>query len=131
MVKQKWERWKLDLSNNRVKIPRYIPTKLESDTVLDIHIFGGTSILGCCSAGYAVVHQLSSISQNLISSKSRLSKSEINIPRLDLIATHMSANLGGNIREALKNFNVRSMTGLTDGTAVLHWLKRKGIVRFL
>ena len=29
-VNQKWERWKLDISNNRVKTPRSIPTKLES-----------------------------------------------------------------------------------------------------
>ena len=38
----------------------------------------------------------------------------------------MFANLGTNIREALKIFYARSVTGWTDSTVVLHWLKKKG-----
>lgn len=94
-------------SNNRVKIPRFILTKLQSVIVIGIHIFGDASVFGCFAAAYAVVPQASTISKNLIASKSKLSKSEITIPRLDLIATHMSAKLGINIRQALKKFNVR------------------------
>ena len=94
-------------SNTRVKIPRSILTKLQSVIVLGIHIFGDANVFGCFAAAYAVVPQASTISKNLIASKSKLSKSEITIPRLDLIATHMSAKLGTNIRQALKKFNVR------------------------
>ena len=94
-------------SNNRVKIPRSILTKLQSVIAIDIHIFGDANVFGCIAAAYAVVHQASSISKNLISSKSKLPKSEITFPRLDLIATHMYAKLGTVIRQALKKFNVR------------------------
>ena len=107
LVKQKWERWKLDISNNRVNFPRSIPTKLESVTVIDIQVFGDIIILGCCAAAYRVVHQSSNINQNLIASKSILSKYEITIPCLELTAALMSAKLGTNVSEILKNFNVR------------------------
>ena len=105
LVKQKWERWNLDVSNNRVKIPRSIPT---------------TAAAYLFTATLAAFHQPSGISQNLIASTFRLSKSEITTPRLEIIATHMSSNLGKNIRETLKNFNVRSAIGWTDSTVVLY-----------
>ena len=120
LVKQNWKTWKLDKRNNRVKIPRSIRTRVEPVTVIDIQVFRDASILGCCETTYAVVHQPSSISQTLIPSKSKLSKSEIMTPCLELIAMDMSANFGTNIREALKNFNVRSVIGWTDSAAALH-----------
>ena len=120
LVKQKCKRWKLDISNILVQIPRSIPTKLKSVTVVGIHIFREASIPGCCAATYRVVHQPSSITQNLIACKSKLSKYEITIPRLEIISTHLSANMGTNITKALKNFNVRSATCWTDSTVILH-----------
>ena len=58
MVKQKWEGWKLDISNIQVEIKlKCIPTKLKSVTVVGIHVFRDASIPGCCEAAYRVVHQ--------------------------------------------------------------------------
>ena len=45
------------------------------------------------------------------------------IPRLELIATHMAANLATNIKAALKDLNIRSITEWTDSTVVLQWLR--------
>lgn len=39
MVKQKWEGWKLDISNTQAEIKlKCIPTKLKSVTVVGIHV---------------------------------------------------------------------------------------------
>ena len=46
LVKQRWKRQKLDISNNQVKIPRSITTRLEPVTV----IFGEASVLSYCVA---------------------------------------------------------------------------------
>ena len=51
---------------------------------------------------------------------------DITIPRLELIATHMAANLATNIKAALKDLNIRLVTEWTDSTVVLHWLRNQG-----
>ena len=37
----------------------------------------------------------------------------------------MAANLNKNIKAALKDLDIRSVTGWTDKTVVLHWLKHQ------
>ena len=93
--------------------------------MVDLHVFGGASVLGYCAAAYVVVHQPSSVKQGLIASKSRLSKRDMTISRLELIAAHVATNLAANIKEALPSQNIRSVTCWTDSTVVLHWLKDK------
>ena len=79
-----------------------------------------------CAAVYAVVNQLLAISQGLVASKSRISKRDLTIPRLELVSIHMACNLISNVKSALKNQNVRSVTGWIDSTVVLYWLNRQG-----
>ena len=38
----------------------------------------------------------------------------------------MASNLIENVKAALKRCNIRSVTGWTDSTVVLHWLNRQG-----
>ena len=104
-----WDKWKLDIET-KVEIMRSIPLKQESVTMVDLHVFGDASVLGCCAAAYVVVYQPSSVNQGLIASKSRLSKRGMTIPRLELIAAHMATNLAANIKEALPSQNIRSAT---------------------
>ena len=59
-IKQKWDKWKLDIET-KVEIPRSIPLKQESVTMVDLHVFGDASVLGCCAAAYVVVYQPSSV----------------------------------------------------------------------
>ena len=58
-------------------------------------------------------------------SKSRLAKKNQTIPRLELIAVHMGANLMSNVREILKRYPVKGTYGWTDSTVVLYWLKNE------
>ena len=75
---------------------------------IDIQPFSDASINGVCSVAYAVIYQPNKISQGLITSKSRLAKRNLTIPRFELIAAQMSAILSQNIKNALDNQNVRN-----------------------
>ena len=118
-IKLKWEKWKLDIVN-KTEIPRLLTLKQEAINSIDLHIFGDASILGYCTVAYAVVSRPSKVNQGLVASKSRLSKKDITILRLELIATHMVANLATNIKAALKDLNISSVTGWTDSTVLFY-----------
>ena len=109
-IKEKIKKWAKDITNILIEIPRSISTHNESITSVDLHVFGDASIVANCAAVYAVVNQPSAISQGLVASKSRISKRDLTIPRLELVSTHMACNLISNVRSALKNQNVRSVT---------------------
>ena len=92
----------------------------------DIQVFGNSSIMGTCAVDYAVVFQRNGKQQNIIASKSRSTKQKLSMPRLELVATHMTVNLAYNIKIALTNRNVRNVFGWTDSTVVFHWLEKNG-----
>ena len=71
------------------------------------------------------MYQPNKISQGLITSKSRLAKRNLTIPRLELIVAQMSPNLSQNIKNALNNQTVRNFYAWSDSIVVLHWLKDK------
>ena len=75
---------------------------------------------------YAVTHQLSGITQGLVTSKSRLAKKGLTTPRLELVAGHMATNLVDNVKEALQGFPIRSVYGWLDSSVALHWIKGGG-----
>ena len=126
ILKKKFKKWVNDITNILIEIPRSIPTHKESITSVDLHVFGDASIVANCAAVYAVVNQPSAISQGLVASKSRISKRDLTIPRLELVSTHMACNLISNMKSALKNQNVRSVIDWTDSTVVLYWLNEQG-----
>ena len=103
---------------------RYYP--FISITSVNLHVFGDASIVANCATVYAVVNQTSAISQGLVASKPRISKRDLTIPRLELVSTHMACNLISNVRSALKNQNVESVTEWSDSLVVLHWLNGQG-----
>ena len=72
-----------------------------------------------------VMYQPNKIGQGLITSKSKLAKRNLTIPRLELIAAQMSAILSQSIKDALNNQNVRNFHAWPDSTVALHWLKDK------
>ena len=125
-LKRKIEKWVRDINNMKTELPRSIPLAQDSITAIDLHVFADTSIVANCTAVYAVVYQPNLVSQGLVTSKSRISKHNVTVPRLELISTHMGANLVQNVKSELESQNVRSVTGWTDSTVVLYWLNEKG-----
>ena len=110
-IKLKWEKWKIDIVN-KVDISRSLTLKEEPINSEDLHV------LGYCAVAYAEVSQPSKVNQGLIASKSRLSKKDITIPRLEFIVTRIKA--------ALKGLNIRSLPGWTDSTVVFTLVEGSG-----
>ena len=118
-LNRKIEKWVRDINSVKTELPRSMTLARDSTTATDLHVFAHASIVANCAAVYAVVHQRNSVSQGLITSKSRISK-HTTIPRIELVSTLMVANLVQNVKSALESQNVRSVTGWTDGTVVLY-----------
>ena len=60
--------------------------------------------------------------QGLITSKSRLSKKNLTIPRLELVAGHMAVNLAVNVCDALQSCDPGLHCWL-DNTVALYWIQ--------
>ena len=85
---------------------RCIPVYREPIQQVQLHSFGDASKKGVYETVYAVVQQESGTVQGLVAAKSRLAKTNLTIPRLELVAGHMAVNLAVNVRNALEGFKV-------------------------
>ena len=72
-----------DINNVKTELPRSTPLAQDSITADDLHVFADASIVANCAAVYAVVYQPHSVSQGLVTIKSRISKHSFTIPRLN------------------------------------------------
>ena len=90
------------------------------------HIFSSASVT---LALYAVIYQLLGTSRRLVAVKSRLSKKNLSIPRLELVAKHMAANLCKNIKESLEEQRIKKFYGWTDSSVALHSTRGRGTYR--
>ena len=117
---KKWEKWEKKLPT-KVNIPRTVNLGQEVLEMIDIHVFGDASLLGTCAVAYTVIR--SGNKHGLIASKSRLSKKQLTMPTLELVAAQMVANLANNMQNSLPNYNIREVYEWSDRTVVLHWLQ--------
>ena len=89
----------------KVNIARTINLGQAVSTMIDIHVLGDASLLGTYVVAYAVVRRSPpGTKQGMIASKSRLSKKQLTISRLELVAAQMAANLADKIRNSLTNY---------------------------
>ena len=116
---RKWERWKQSLPTS-VSVLRSIPEFQVYVQKIDLHTFGDASKDGVCVTVYSVVHQSSGISEGLPCSNSRLSKQDLTIPKLELVACHMPGNLPDNAKKALSGYPIHKLAAWTDSSTALH-----------
>ena len=102
ILKRKFKKWVQDISSTKIVLPRATSLKLESVTAIDLNVFGDSSILANCTTVYAVVYQPSITDKGLLVSKSRISKKDVTVPRLELLAAHMGSKLLSNVLSALR-----------------------------
>ncbi len=91
-----------------------------------LHAFGDASKSGVSSAVYAVMQQGEVKTQGLVCAKSRLAKQNLTIPRLELVAAHMAANLVSSVEKAIKNCDEIETHCRSDSTVALHWINGSG-----
>jgi hypothetical protein len=124
-LRKRWQIWYGNLPA-KVEVPRSLTSHKENIQAVDLHSFGDTSGRGTSAAVYAVVYQDSGVSQGLVSSKSRLPMKGQTIPRLELVAGHLAANLTDNVKKAMQGLPVRHCYGWQDSTVALYWIKGRG-----
>ncbi len=128
-LRKHWSKWESGLPKV-VSFPRCIPIYRETLTEIRLHSFGDASKKGVCAAVYAVIQQESGSAQALVTAKSRLAKTNLTIPRLELVAGHMAVNLAVNVRNALQGFKIADeLYCWLDSTVALHWLNHDGEYR--
>ncbi len=118
------EGWRLGILSESLRPPR--------SNLVHLVSFGDASKKGLCAAVCAVVQQESGTmqQQGLVVAKSRLAKTNLTIPRLELVAGHMAVNLAVNDRRALEGFRVaEEIQCWLDSTVALHWLNDAGPYR--
>ena len=111
ILKGKFKKYVQDISNNETVLPRAIPLKLESVTVIDLQVFEDASILVNCASVSISVYQPSIKNKGLLVSKSGISKKDVIIPRLELVSAHIDSNLVFNVLSAVKTESIRLVVG--------------------
>ena len=90
--------------------------------LVHLHIFADASTLACCAAAIAVVEGDTGIVQGLLVSKSRISKRDTSIPRLELVSGHMAVNMARNLCNALRGWPINGVTVWMDSLVALFWI---------
>ena len=124
-IEQMWLKFVRNLPN-KVEVPRSLPRFKEPIETVELHAFGDTSGFGISAVVYAGITHASGMSKGLVAAKSRLAKKNLTIPRLELVAAHMAANLVENVRAAIEGYPVNSVHGWIDSTVALHWINGGG-----
>ena len=93
---------------------------------MELHGFADASNVGCCAVVYAVVAQEETVNQSILVSKMRLSKRDLKIPRLELIACRMVANLLDKTLRARERYPVSKICIWTDSSVCWHWIRGNG-----
>ena len=89
-----------------------------------MHGFGDANKVGCCLTVYVVASDgVKKTTQGLLTSKVRVAKKNLTIPRLELVSAHMVANMLDNTRNVLKGYPVTSCHGWLDSTVALYWIQ--------
>ena len=98
-LKRQWDNWTKQLRD--IEIPRSL-VPVGTTKAVDLHLFVDASTMAYSTVAIAVVEQEATKSKGILVSKSRLSKRNTSIPRLELVSGHMGANLARNLTQALK-----------------------------
>ena len=122
---EKWAKWESRLPE-RIKFERALVKYQEPISSMSMHVFGDAIGLGVAAGAYTVVLQPSGVTQGIVAAKGHLAKQGLTIPRLELVAGHMAANLATNVREALEGYSVDQVYCWSDSTVELHWIRGEG-----
>ncbi|XP_068690319.1 uncharacterized protein [Montipora foliosa] len=119
-----WLKWIAQLRS--VKVPRSLVRQCNKLKSIDLHLFADASSLACSATTIALVKQDTGTVQGLLTSKSRISERNTTMPRLELVAGHMAANMANNVQQALTRWPVASINIWMDSTVALYWLMNPG-----
>ena len=89
-----WLKWSSQLRNT--KVPRGVVRDINKIKAVQLHVFADASNTACSAVAIAVVEHSTGVVKGLLTSKSRISKRNPSISRLELVGGQMAANIGKN-----------------------------------
>ena len=120
-----WNKWYTNLPES-VTFPRTITPHQQPIQEVTLHAFGDASAKGVSSVVYAVIKQKDGVATNIVTAKARLAKRGLTIPRLELVAGHMAANLIVNVQQAVQPIITADLHCWLDSTVALFWILGTG-----
>ena len=119
-TRQDWLKWSNQLRN--VKVPRSIVKDMSKIKRVQLHVFVDASNTACSAATVTVVKHSTSIVKELLTSRSRISRYNTTITRLELVSGEMATNMVKNLVAALKRLPITSMNVWLDSMVALYWI---------
>ena len=117
---KKWLKWSSQLRT--VKVPRSISRGVGKIKAVHLHVFADASNIACSAVTIAVVEGDTGVVNGLLTSKSRISKQNTTIARLELVSGQMAANMVKNLWRTLKRWPIVSTTVWMDSMVALYWI---------
>ena len=124
---KRWKDWR-DLLTKEFTVPTPFTPYHIAVAEIKLHSFGDASSQGVCAAVCAAIRQGDEVTQGLVCAKSRIAKRNLTIPRIELVASHMTVNIASNVEAALSNYEVGTHCCL-DSTVALYCIKGRGDYR--
>ena len=117
-------KWVDQLKN--VKVPRSLIKEIRKVKGISLHIFADASTVACSSVTIVVIQHETGTVKGLLTSKSRISKRNTSIARLELVSGQMAANMAKNVYNALKGLPITSVNIWMDSMVALFWITNPG-----
>ena len=123
-LKGEWIKWSNQLKT--VRVPRSVARGAGRVQAVHLHVFADASNIACPAVTIAVVEGERGVAKGLLTSKSRISKRNTSLARLELVGGQMAANMVRNLHNALKRWPIVTTTVWMDSMVALYWIRNPG-----
>ena len=123
-LKKEWIKWVSQLKS--VRVPRSVARGVGRVQAVHLHVFADASNIACSAVTTAVIEGTTGVVKGLPTSKSRISKRNTSMARLELVSGQMAANMVRNLHKALKRWPIVSTTVWMDSMVALYWITNPG-----
>ena len=123
-LRREWIKWANQLKT--VRVPRSVARGMGRVQAVHLHVFADASNIACSAVTIAVVKGETGVVKGLLTSKSKISKRNTSIARLELVGGQMAANMVRNLQNALKRWPIVTTTVWMDSMVALYWIRNPG-----
>ena len=109
-----------------VRVPRSVARGVGRVQAVHLHVFADASNIACSAVTTAVIEGTTGVVKGLPTSKSRISKRNTSMARLELVSGQMAANMVRNLHKALKRWPIVSTTVWMDSMVALYRITNPG-----
>ena len=109
-----------------MRVPRSVARGVGRVQAVHLHVFADASNITCFAVTIAVAEGETGVVKSLLKSKSRISKRNTSIGRLELVGGQIAANMVRNLQNALKRWPIVTTTVWMDSMVELYWVRNPG-----